>query len=131
MGIDGEDEACGVDGKVQGQNDEVCGVDVDFAGVEPNLGEVLSNQRVQLMAHQVEAVKWLARLHFNNSNAMLCDDMGLGKTITTLAFCEYLRFSEHVRNSDRDKPNLIIVPNSLVHSWVVEILKYFVDDKKA
>ncbi len=69
-----------------------------------------------LRNYQKEGVNWLLFLRDYNLNGILADEMGLGKTIQALSLLTF----------EKDKkPNLIIVPTSLIYNWENEIKKFF------
>jgi len=101
-----------------------------------------------LRPYQEEGYKWLNYLAEKNLGACLADDMGLGKTIQSLAVL--LRRKTLTKNEEQTiKTNLpekqlnlfeneagntchtslIIMPASLIHNWIHEILKFTPDLK--
>ena len=73
---------------------------------------------VELRDYQKEGISWLNFLWEYSFNGILADDMGLGKTIQTLS--HLLRLKE----SNKLKTSLIIVPTSLLANWKNEITKF-------
>ena len=82
--------------------------------------------KAQLRPYQEKGVNWLYFLHSIQFGACLADDMGLGKTIQILAFLHILK------HTNQKKPNLLVIPASLIANWSNEIdrfvpeLNYFV-----
>ncbi len=75
-----------------------------------------------LRAYQQTGYGWLRALAETGFGGVLADDMGLGKTIQTLA----LLLDRHVvRGADR--PSLLIVPTSLVGTWMREAERFAPD----
>ena len=70
----------------------------------------------KLRDYQKEGVKWLLFLRDFHLNGILADEMGLGKTVQALS----LLFLEK-----ENKPNLVVVPASLLFNWENEIKKFF------
>ncbi len=68
-----------------------------------------------LRNYQKEGVWWLLFLRDYSLNGILADEMGLGKTIQALTL---LMFEKD------NRPNLIIVPTSLIYNWENEIKKF-------
>lgn len=98
-----------------------------------------------LRDYQKSGYTWMYRLYQNNFGGCLADDMGLGKTLQTLTLLKRVSeenkqkgnaetttgvtqldlFSRATVSSDNSsKTSLIIVPTSLVHNWINEILKF-------
>lgn len=69
-----------------------------------------------LRPYQAIGVKWLEMLDSYNFGGILADEMGLGKTIQMIAF-----LLDHI---DKDKPDLIISPASLIYNWQEEFTKF-------
>lgn len=69
--------------------------------------------------YQKTGINWLLNLKEKRMGGILADDMGLGKTIQALSF---LYISSLLGNN---KPNLIVVPKSILYNWANEIKKYF------
>ncbi len=68
-----------------------------------------------LRDYQKEGVKWLGFLREFHLNGILSDEMGLGKTVQALT---------HLNIIKSKKPNLVIVPTSLLYNWENEIKKF-------
>ena len=105
-----------------------------------------------LRPYQLNGYNWMFRLYQDNFGGCLADDMGLGKTLQTLAVLakviqeeklkiygpafstieKQLTIFDQFENSAimKARPSLIIVPTSLVHNWINEIMK-FVPDLRA
>ncbi|RPH32160.1 MAG: DEAD/DEAH box helicase [Bacteroidales bacterium] len=86
----------------------------------------------QLRNYQKEGYLWLNLLQQNGLGGCLADDMGLGKTIQTLALLLSLK---EKREDSVNAPigsevktightSLIVVPTSLVHNWIQELLRF-------
>lgn len=70
----------------------------------------------KLRSYQKEGLTWLKNLNENEVGGILADDMGLGKTIQIIAlFCSLKKFN---------RPNLLVVPKSLIHSWIAEFKRF-------
>jgi DNA excision repair protein ERCC-6 len=86
----------------------------------------------KLYPHQVECLKWLWKLHKENTGGILggllglvlssqtADDMGLGKTVQIASMLGSLVYSELI------KAVLVIVPKSLISHWESECKKWYV-----
>ncbi len=72
----------------------------------------------KLRDYQKEGVKWLLFLKDFHLNGILADEMGLGKTLQALTLLYLER---------KSKPNLVIVPASLLFNWENEIKKFYND----
>jgi SNF2 family DNA or RNA helicase len=72
----------------------------------------------ELRPYQKAGYDWLHFLRNYNLGGCLADDMGLGKTVTTLAFLQSIKLTEH---SD---PTLLIMPTSLIYNWKKEAEKF-------
>ncbi len=70
-----------------------------------------------LRNYQKEGLNWLHFLHGMGWGGILADDMGLGKTLQILAFLQ-----KTVKTSK--KPNLVIVPTTLLFNWEIELKKF-------
>jgi SNF2 family DNA or RNA helicase len=104
-----------------------------------------------LRDYQKTGFNWMYSLYRNNFGGCLADDMGLGKTLQTLAL---LKKVIHERRNeacgvsedtsgvqltifDQTKDNilgaaktsLVVVPTSLIHNWLNEIIKFTPDLK--
>ncbi|AKH69364.1 DNA/RNA helicase, superfamily II, SNF2 family [Spongiibacter sp. IMCC21906] len=77
----------------------------------------LLGPRVQLLPHQLYLAKEIASRP--QPRALLADEVGLGKTIEAGLIIHQLLLSE------RAKRVLVMVPDSLVHQWLVEMLRRF------
>lgn len=73
-----------------------------------------------LRPYQIVGVNWLRLLYELKLGGCLADDMGLGKTIQVLAL---LLLAKNLNNKGR-KPNLLIVPASLLGNWLAESQKF-------
>lgn len=72
----------------------------------------------QLRDYQKEGLNWLNFLDEFNFGGCLADDMGLGKTIQLIAY-----FLLQIEKGNK-KPNLVVVPTSLLQNWAKEIEKF-------
>jgi len=79
--------------------------------------------RAELMPHQHVGYRWLRYLHDNRLGGLLADDMGLGKTVQVIALLAYLK------EIDRLRPALLVVPNALMDNWHREIRKFYPEIK--
>ncbi len=77
----------------------------------------LMGPRVQLLPHQIYIAHQVAQRHA--PRVLLADEVGLGKTI------EAGLIAHQQLITGRAKRVLIIVPDSLVHQWLVEMLRRF------
>lgn len=86
----------------------------------------------QLRDYQKEGYVWLNLLQQNGLGGCLADDMGLGKTLQTLALLLSLKEKRN-ENAELQTENdsitigntsLIVVPTSLVHNWIQELVKF-------
>jgi len=90
----------------------------------------------ELRPYQRFGMQWFYALAKEKLGGCLSDDMGLGKTIQVLAFLarvkedlekgvwpvEEQQFQQTLFGEMRVLPSLIVVPLSLIHNWVHEIL---------
>jgi ATP-dependent helicase HepA len=81
----------------------------------PTLG--LAGARVSLVPHQLYIAAEVARRHA--PRVLLADEVGLGKTIEAGLILHRMVLSERVRRV------LILVPQTLLHQWLVEMLRRF------
>ncbi|HEY6078248.1 MAG TPA: DEAD/DEAH box helicase, partial [Polyangiaceae bacterium] len=72
-----------------------------------------------LRPYQEAGVEWLGQLIQHEAGGVLADDMGLGKTLQTIA--HLVREKESGR---QDRPNLIVLPTSLIGNWQRELAKF-------
>lgn len=77
--------------------------------------------KATLRPYQWVGFQWLKFLDDYKMGGILADEMGLGKTLQIIALLA--DFKEH----NRHKPNLVIVPRSLVFNWINEINKFCPD----
>ncbi len=70
-----------------------------------------------LRDYQKEGLNWLNMLHEMEWGGILADDMGLGKTLQILALIQ-----KQIKKSK--KPNLIVVPTTLLFNWELEMKKF-------
>jgi hypothetical protein len=73
----------------------------------------------KLREYQLHGVSWLASTYDHGISAILADEMGLGKTLQTISFLSYLKYCRGVGG-----PHLIVVPLSVLTSWVMEFRRW-------
>ena len=77
-----------------------------------------------LKAYQVEGVLWLQNVYQNGMNGILADEMGLGKTVVCIAFLASL-WEDGTKG-----PFLVLAPLSTLGSWLSELKKYCLCNKR-
>ena len=77
----------------------------------------LAGPRVQLLPHQLYIANEVAQRH--EPRVLLADEVGLGKTIEAGLILHQQLISGRVKRA------LIVVPTSLQHQWLVEMLRRF------
>ena len=77
----------------------------------------LSGPRVQLLPHQFYIAHQVAQRHA--PRVLLADEVGLGKTIEAGLILHQQLLTERVKRV------LIIVPETLIHQWLVEMMRRF------
>lgn len=77
-----------------------------------------------LRGYQAQGLSYLNFLSEYGFGGILADEMGLGKTVQTLAFIQ------HMVESRRRGPNLIVVPTSVLPNWEREAEKFVPSLKK-
>lgn len=82
--------------------------------------QIPHNLKGELRDYQRAGYNWLNFLNEFSFGGCLADDMGLGKTVQTLAFLQ----SEI---NQKNLPNLIIAPTSVLFNWQREIEKFTPD----
>ena len=70
-----------------------------------------------LRPYQIQGLSWMLFLRRIGFGGILADDMGLGKTVQILALLAQI-------NKEKESPNLLVVPRSLVFNWIEEIHKF-------
>lgn len=76
--------------------------------------------RGKLRPYQKEGLAWFGFAEEFGLGGVLADDMGLGKTVQFLAFLlDYVK-----RNTQDQKPSLVIAPKSLVFNWMEESARF-------
>ncbi|MDR0827615.1 MAG: DEAD/DEAH box helicase [Desulfovibrio sp.] len=74
--------------------------------------------RATLRGYQKQGLAYLNFLREYNFGGILADEMGLGKTVQTLSFIQ------HIFEHGSTKPNLIVVPTSVLPNWEREAEKF-------
>ena len=74
--------------------------------------------QASLRSYQKFGISYLAFLSRYGFSGILADEMGLGKTIQTLAFIQ------HEIECGNTRPNLIVVPTSVLYNWKREAEKF-------
>jgi superfamily II DNA or RNA helicase len=106
-----------------------------FSSNKPEKVKLPKQLNAQLRDYQKEGYIWLNLLQQNGLGGCLADDMGLGKTIQTLALLlsvkekrdqKLAQTSESTDGSGNTfgQTSLIVVPTSLVHNWIQEMMKF-------
>uniref|UniRef100_A0AC35TSX2 Helicase ATP-binding domain-containing protein n=1 Tax=Rhabditophanes sp. KR3021 TaxID=114890 RepID=A0AC35TSX2_9BILA len=72
----------------------------------------------KLHDYQKIGLNWLIQMHKLRYNSVLGDEMGLGKTLQIIAFLTYLK------ETGTSGPHLIVVPSSVIETWLAEIEKF-------
>ncbi|VAW19893.1 COG0553: Superfamily II DNA/RNA helicases, SNF2 family [hydrothermal vent metagenome] len=76
----------------------------------------------ELRPYQKTGLGWLTALAQTGFGGVLADDMGLGKTVQALAF-----LAGQKETAPAERPNLLIVPTSLVGTWQSEAARFTPD----
>ncbi|RYY90166.1 MAG: DEAD/DEAH box helicase [Chitinophagaceae bacterium] len=74
--------------------------------------------QASLRDYQKRGYDWLRFLDAHNFGGCLADDMGLGKTVQAIA----LLLAQ--RELDREHPDLVVVPTSLLFNWEAELERF-------
>lgn len=74
--------------------------------------------KAELREYQQKGFSWLWFLYQYGLNGILADDMGLGKTLQALALIQ------KAKEKDKQAPNLVVCPTSVVFNWDSEIQKF-------
>lgn len=77
----------------------------------------------QLRSYQLVGYAWLKLLNQNGINGCLADDMGLGKTLQALTLLQSVNEEQNYATGI-GKTSLVVVPTSLVASWIKEASKF-------
>lgn len=77
-----------------------------------------------LRSYQEFGISYLAFLREYGFSGILADEMGLGKTIQTLSFIQH-----EIEKGDT-RPNLIVVPTSVLYNWEREAEKFLPNTKR-
>ena len=76
------------------------------------------NIKADFREYQIKGFGWLWFLYQYGLNGILADDMGLGKTLQALTLIQ------KAKEKDKQAPNLVICPTSVVFNWESEIQKF-------
>jgi len=85
--------------------------------------ELPENFNGELRPYQNDGLKWMSFLSKLGIGACLADDMGLGKTIQFISLLTYERATE------REFPDLLVVPMSVLANWENEMTRFSPDLK--
>ncbi|MDE7468930.1 MAG: DEAD/DEAH box helicase, partial [Desulfovibrionaceae bacterium] len=80
--------------------------------------------QASLRSYQEFGVSYLAFLSRYGFSGILADEMGLGKTVQTLAFIQH-----EIEQGDT-RPNLIVVPTSVLYNWEREAEKFLPNTRR-
>lgn len=105
---------------------EMKGMQADLERLEAGLQELETlaepdippELNARLRTYQKQGVSWLNFLDDHRFGGCLADDMGLGKTVQIIAFILLLR------KKRPSMTHLLVVPTSLVFSWLHELKKF-------
>ncbi|MBN2480568.1 MAG: DEAD/DEAH box helicase [Bacteroidales bacterium] len=116
-------------------------LDADHFEEQPVPAEI----RCTLRDYQKTGYSWLWKLNRLQFGGCLADDMGLGKTIQTLTLLQrsiteektryngpvnsvferqLTIFDQEQRAQGKAVPSLVVVPSTLIHNWINEIMKF-------
>ncbi|AQG80681.1 DEAD/DEAH box helicase [Spirosoma montaniterrae] len=79
-----------------------------------------------LRPYQQAGYDWMNFLRQYRFGGCLADDMGLGKTVMTLAMLEGQKEAANTE-PDAARPNLLVMPTSLLYNWELEARKFTPD----
>ena len=84
----------------------------------------------KLRHYQKEGYYWLAFLYEHRFGACLADDMGLGKTLQSITLLAAIKEGKVLApgapiKDNKGRPQLIVVPPSLLFNWESEINKFY------
>ena len=88
-----------------------------FHRIEQNPALGLAGPRIDLLSHQLYIADEVARRHA--PRVLLADEVGLGKTIEAGLILHRMLLTGRVERA------LVLVPASLTHQWLVELLRRF------
>ncbi len=83
--------------------------------------DVPARLRAELRPYQKAGFDWLAFLWRHRLGGILADDMGLGKTLQLLTLILY------VRETDEQRPILVVAPTSVLGTWQDEAARFAPD----
>ncbi|MGL4722182.1 MAG: SNF2-related protein [Desulfovibrionaceae bacterium] len=88
----------------------------DFKNTE--IVEQPKGLQTELRSYQITGLSYFNFLSIYNFGGILADEMGLGKTVQTLSFIQ------HQVEQGNTKPNLVIMPTSVLYNWEREAEKF-------
>jgi non-specific serine/threonine protein kinase len=77
-----------------------------------------------LRQYQQTGVSWLRFVTGLGLGACLADDMGLGKTVQVIGLLLHRKSGHETSGKPRTKPNLLVVPASLLANWRSELERF-------
>jgi len=89
-------------------------------GTTVPLGSQPDSVITPLRDYQMIGLDWMVKLHNRGVPFILGDEMGLGKTLQTISLIAHLK--ENVEG--HIGPTLVIVPLSVLYSWIAELNKH-------
>jgi SNF2 family DNA or RNA helicase len=119
-----DDTFKGVEQKYLHSMTALCHVD------ELKLDDQPESIRATLRPYQLQGVAWLRILHDHSLGGCLADDMGLGKTLQTITLLQSILDDNEpadllgFENPAGHRTSLIVMPSSLIHNWVNELVRF-------